>query len=111
MPVAKVFKIGSSVFKAAKNTGRLGKQKRLRDLANDDKASSADRGWIKNEIRHIKNKNRKTIRLPRNSRKSRQGGSVLAHKRGKRAKDGYGYDHSVLQDADLHKLEHKHGGY
>ena len=80
-------------------------------MMDDPKVSSADRGWIKNETRHIKNKNRETIRLPRNSRNSKRGGSVLAHKRGKRAKDGHGYDQSVLQDTDLHKLEHKHEGY
>jgi len=35
----------------------------------------------------------------------------LAHPRGKRAKDGHSYKDAKLQDADLHKLEHKHGGY
>ena len=33
--------------------GRAGKQKRLRELMNDDKVSSADRGWIKQEINSI----------------------------------------------------------
>jgi len=27
------------------------------------------------------------------------------------AKDGNSYKDAKLQDADLHKLEHKHGGY
>ncbi len=48
----------------------------------DPKVSFADRGWIKNETRHIKNKNRDTVRLPRNSRNSIRGESVLAHKPG-----------------------------
>ena len=99
------------VFGLAKSYGRTGKQTRLRQLANDPKQPKWVRGWIKNEIRHIKNKDRKTIRLPGNSRKSTGEGKVLAHERGKRAKDGYGYKYSKIQDADLHKLEHKHEGY
>jgi hypothetical protein len=95
----------------AKNAGRTGKQAKLRELADDPKVSSADRGWIKNEMRHIETGDRKTIRLPGNSRESNQGGKVLAHERGERAKDGFGYKHSNLQDTDLHKLEHKHEGY
>ncbi|HID69965.1 MAG TPA: hypothetical protein EYP35_05760, partial [Desulfobacterales bacterium] len=91
--------------------GRSGKQLRLRGLANDLKLGKADRGWINNEIRHIRTGNRKTIRLPGNSRNSRQEGKVLAHSRGKRAKDGFGYEHTKIQDTDLHKLEHKHEGY
>ncbi|MCB6722223.1 RHS repeat-associated core domain-containing protein, partial [Bacteroides fragilis] len=99
------------VFGLAKSYGRTGKQARLRQLANDPKQPKWIRGWIKNEIRHIKNKDRKTIRLPGNSRNSIGEGKVLAHERGKRAKDGYGYKYSNIQDADLHKLEHKHEGY
>ncbi|WP_205749439.1 polymorphic toxin type 8 domain-containing protein [Desulfopila sp. IMCC35008] len=38
-------------------------------------------------------------------------GKELAHAKGKRAKDGYGYEHSNIQDADLHKIEHKYEGY
>jgi len=91
--------------------GRFGKQQRLRGLANDPKLGKADRGWINNETRHIKNGNRKAIRLPGNSRNSKQEGKVLAHPRGKRAKDGFGYEHAKIQDTDLHKLEHKHEGY
>ncbi len=94
-----------------KNPGRSGKQRRLRELANDDKLGKTDRGWIKNEMRHIKNGNRKTIRNPGNSRRSKKRGKELAHPRGQRAKDGHSYENAKLQDADLHKLEHKHGGY
>ena len=57
------------VFGLAKSYGRTGKQARLRQLANDPKQPKWIRGWIKNEIRHIKNKDRKTIRLPGNSKK------------------------------------------
>jgi hypothetical protein len=93
--------------------GRSGKQERLRELANDTKVSSADRGWIKNEIRHVETGNRNTIRLPRNSRNSphTEGGTQLAHAKGKRAKDGNSYKEAKLQDSDLHRLEHKYEGY
>ena len=78
-----------------KSTGRQGKQKRLRELANDDKVSSADRGWIKQEMNSIKRGNRKTIRNPP--------GKDMAHERGREAAKGYGYDHSNLQDKKLHR--------
>lgn len=97
------------IKKAVKKIGRLGKQKRLRELANDTKQSSANRGWIKNEIRHIKNKNRKTIRNPRNSRNSKSsGGTQLVHKRGKEADKGFDYSETQFNDSDLHKLQHKY---
>lgn len=35
----------------------------------------------------------------------------LAHGRNTEAKDGHCYLHSELQDADLHKTQHKVGGY
>ncbi|MCD5995956.1 RHS domain-containing protein [Pseudomonas sp. CDFA 602] len=92
-------------------TGRSGKQAKLRSLMDDPKQPKWIRGWIKNELRHIKNKKRKTIRLPGNSKKSKAPGKVLAHKRGMRAKDGHSYEHSVMQDHDLHLLEHKYEGY
>jgi hypothetical protein len=72
---------------------------------------SADKGWIKNEMRHIENGNRSTVRLPGNSRNSTGPGKVLAHPKGQRAKDGHSYKKAKLQDTDLHKLEHKHEGY
>lgn len=80
-------------------------------MADDPKVGSSDRGWIKNEMRHIETGNRKTIRNPRNSRNSRERGTELAHPRGQRAKDGHSYKDAKLQDVDLHKLEHKHNGY
>lgn len=104
-------KAGKYGIKGAKALGRTGKQAKLRKLAEDPLASSADRGWINNEMRHIETGNRETIRLPGNSRNSPQGGKVLAHKRGKRAADGNSYEHSNLQDTDLHALEHKYEGY
>lgn len=98
----------TKAVKRANIYGRTGKQARLRELANDTKLGRADRGWLKNEMRHIKNGNRKTIRLPGNSRNSKKPGKVLAHERGREADKGFSYKHSNMQDNDLHKLQHKY---
>jgi len=98
----------------SENVGRSGRQARLKELSNDSKVSSADRGWIKNEMRHVASGNRSTIRMPGNSRNSNgkiNPGKVLAHPKGQRAKDGHSYKNAKIQDNDLHKLEHKHEGY
>ena len=89
--------------KASKNPGRQGKQQRLRELGNDDKVSSADRGWIKQEINSIERGNRKTIRNPP--------GKDLAHERGREAAKGYGYEYSHLQDRKLHRTQHKYDNF
>ncbi len=83
--------------------GRGGKQPRLRALGDDPEASSAMRGWVKQETNAIAAGKRSRIRVPPNK--------VLAHRRGKEAKNGNGYEHSVPQDADLHKLQHRFEGY
>ena len=44
--------------------GRSGKQKRLREIANDDKVSSVLNGEIKRDINEIKRGKRKNIRIP-----------------------------------------------
>jgi hypothetical protein len=87
----------------AKSAGRSGKQARLKELANDPKLGSADRGWIKQEQNAIERGNRKTIRNPP--------GKDLAHERGREAAKGYGYEHSNLQDRDLHRLQHKYDNF
>ncbi|HEY3357888.1 MAG TPA: polymorphic toxin type 8 domain-containing protein [Polyangia bacterium] len=38
-------------------------------------------------------------------------GKQLAHERGREAAKGYGYEHSQLQDADLHRTQHKFDDY
>lgn len=99
--------------------GRTGKQSRLRELSDDPNVSSADRGWIKQEMNQIARGKRKNIRLPGSSKKRMvngreyggNSGKVLAHRRGNEARSGFGYKHSDLQDVDLHKLQHKHEGY
>ncbi len=83
----------------AAEAGRVGRQARLRELANDSKVSSADRGWIKNEQRQIAQGNRDTIRNPP--------GKELAHERGREAAKGYSYKFSNLVDRVLHKIQHK----
>lgn len=83
--------------------GRAGKQKRLRELANDDKVSSSDKGWIKQEINSIEQGKRKNIRNPM--------GKDLAHERGREASKGYGYENANLQDKSLHKLQHKYDNF
>jgi hypothetical protein len=84
-------------------SGRSGKQARLRELGEDPKVASADRGWIQQELNSIARGQRRTIRVPP--------GKNLAHRRGYEAKYGFGYQHSDLQDIVLHKLQHKFEGY
>ncbi len=86
--------------KAINNVGRSGKQVKLKSLASDPKVSSADKGWIKSELNQIEKGKRKTVRNPP--------GKDLAHERGREAAKGYDYEHSNLQDRDLHRLQHKY---
>lgn len=103
------------VAKRAENVsnvvGRTGKQQRLRDLMNNDKVSSADRGWLRNEQRRIDQGEAVRLRNPRNTGQSSRGGTELAHPRGQEAAKGNGYENAYLQDADLHRLQHKHDKY
>jgi len=104
-----VLGLGDEVVDAATSAddlaklGRSGKQARLRELAADPNVPSADRGWIRQEINSIERGQRTKIRVP--------SGKHLAHRRGFEAKEGYGYEHSDLQDIELHRLQHKHEGY
>ncbi|WP_409290189.1 RHS repeat domain-containing protein, partial [Pseudomonas sp. KCJK8927] len=91
--------------------GRSTKQERIRALADEDKQPAWIRGWVKNDMRHIKSGNRTALRLPGNSRNSKGKGKELAHGYNTEAKDGFCYRHSKLQDADLHKTQHRIGGY
>lgn len=94
---------GAGAAKGAADVGRAGKQARLRELANNDKLGSADRGWIKQELNSIDRGQRSTIRNPP--------GEDLAHERGREAAKGYDYSHSNLQDRDLHRLQHKYDDF
>ena len=85
------------------NVVRVGRQARLRELANDNKLGSADRGWIKQEMNSIARGQRSTIRNPP--------GKDLAHGRGREAAKGYDYSHANLQDRSLHRLQHKYDDF
>jgi hypothetical protein len=80
--------------------GRGGKQARLRELANDDKQSSAFRGWICQEINAMARDRaqRPGIRVPP--------GTELAHRRGYEARKGYDYSNSDLCWSADHKNQH-----
>jgi hypothetical protein len=82
------------------NGGRTGKQQRLKDVANDPKESSANKGWVNQELNQIARGKRTSIRNPP--------GKQLAHRRGKEAAKGYSYKHSDLQNEADHKNQHKH---
>jgi len=82
------------------NNGRAGRQQRLKDVANDPKESSANRGWVNQEQNQIARGKRTSIRNPP--------GKVLAHERGREAAKGYGYENSNLQNQADHKNQHKH---
>lgn len=79
--------------------GRAGKQAKLRELVDDPKLGSTDRGWIKQEINQINRGKRTNIRNPP--------GKDLAHERGREAAKGYSYKHSKLQNREDHKIQHK----
>jgi RHS repeat-associated protein len=82
--------------------GRAGKQERLNEIGKDDKASSADRGWIKQDQNAIKNGKRDTVRVPP--------GKQLAHTRGREAAKGYSHttSPSKLQNTQNHRTQHKY---
>ena len=85
------------------SAGRKGAQQRLKSLISDTKQPKHIRGWIKNEMRHIRNKKRRNIRVPR--------GYELAHRRGNEARKGASYEHSDPQVIRNHRLQHFHDGY
>ncbi|WP_083745815.1 polymorphic toxin type 8 domain-containing protein [Variovorax sp. KK3] len=91
---------GELMCRPATAGGRAGKQSRLRELASDDKLGSGDRGWLEQELNSIARGQRDTLRVPP--------GKELAHERGREAAKGYGYDHSNLQDRELHRLQHRY---
>jgi RHS repeat-associated protein len=90
------------VAKAAQ-AGRTGKQARLREIANDPSAASADRGWIRQDMNQIDRGKRQSIRVPP--------GKELAHERGREAAKGYNYKHSHLQNKIEHRTQHKYDNY
>ncbi|MCO7227522.1 RHS repeat-associated core domain-containing protein [Pleionea sp. CnH1-48] len=104
------YKVTSEKVSSAHRGGRQGKQKRLREMMDDPKVSSADRGWLKNDKRHIEYGNKSGLRLPRNGRKSpgrkqEDKGYELAHPHDRPASQGNGYAGSKLKNHADHKVE------
>lgn len=79
-------------------SGRCPLKARLREIADDDKVSSALRGEIKRDMNQIARGKRKTIRVPQ--------GCHLAHRTGYSAKNGFSYAHSDLQWIADHMRHH-----
>jgi hypothetical protein len=108
----KAAKIASAVRTANRaadkvvDAGRVGKnfagkqtrERRLKDVVNDDRVSSADRGWIRQEINEVAAGKKSHLRNPP--------GKDLAHERGREAAKGYGYEHANLQDRATHRRQH-----
>lgn len=76
------------------NKGRKGRQKKLKEIANDSKVSKTIRGEMQTRY-----KQKRRYTLPK--------GYELAHQKGKEAFRGYGYEHTKLQLKANHRNEHK----
>jgi hypothetical protein len=77
---------------------------------NDPKVGSADRGWLRNDLRHVESGNIKNLRVPRNGRKSpgrkaEDKGYELGHSRNEPASRGYGYEGADLKNYSDHRVE------
>ncbi|MBU0456453.1 MAG: polymorphic toxin type 8 domain-containing protein [Pseudomonadota bacterium] len=64
----------------------------------DSKVSSANQGWIQQEIN-------------RGGYLRNPPGKDLAHERGREKAKGYGYEFAHLQDRDLHMKQHQYDDY
>lgn len=79
--------------------GKQNREQRLKDLVNDDKVSSADRGWIRQEMNEVKAGKKGHLRNPP--------GKDLAHERGRENAKEYGYEHAHLRNRRDHRSQHK----
>ena len=79
--------------------GKQNRQQRLKDLVDDDKVSSSDRGWIKQEMNEVARGKKGHLRNPP--------GKDLAHERGRENAKGFGYEHAHLQNRKDHRTQHK----
>ena len=82
--------------------GKVTREKRLVQLVDDPLVSSADRGWIRNEIRQVQRGKRKScvIRNPP--------GKDLRHPPKRSNAQGYDYSETQLQDRATHRKQHKY---
>lgn len=83
--------------------GKQTRGQRLKDLKEDEKVSSADRGWITQELNEVKQGKKSHLRNPP--------GKDLAHERGREAAKGYGYEHAHIRDRKDHKKQHKYDNW
>jgi RHS repeat-associated protein len=104
-PQAEPEPAAASAAPPMKGNGRGGKQDRLNQLGNDDKQSSSDRGWIKQDQNAINRGQRTTVRVPP--------GKQMAHARGREAAKGYNHktSPSSLQNIRNHRTQHKYDGH
>lgn len=113
--IAKVGKIPKHVKTINKaidgvKQSKITKQKRMAEIAADPKQSSYIRGWFKNEKRHIKFGNKKTMRNPGNGRKSpgrkkADKGLELAHPSNSPASKGGDFKGAKYKNHGEHKVE------
>lgn len=114
--VAKAGKLALALSKVEKKVGKLddlgpgsgfiknhkgnqSREGRLKDLVDDPKVSSADRGWIRQEMNEVASGKKGHLRNPP--------GKDLAHERGREAAKGFGYEHAHLQNRKDHRTQHK----
>ena len=94
-------KLGNTIVEGeGKNfAGKQNKNQRLKSLLNDNKVSSANKGWIKQEMNEVAAGKKGHLRNPP--------GKDLAHERGRENAKGYGYEHAHLQNRKDHRSQHK----
>ena len=89
---------------AGKNfKGGQGRQGRLKDLVNDPKVASSDRGWIRQEMNEVAKGKKAHLRNPP--------GKDLAHEAGREKAKGFGYEHANLQNRADHRVQHKYDNF
>jgi hypothetical protein len=99
--------VGKKTHIIGNKIGRTGKQSRLRELMNDDKLGSAEKGWLKQDANAIIRDRAKPIGKSKRTTLRVPPGKVLAHKRGFEAAKGYDYRYADIQEKGLHDTQHK----
>jgi RHS repeat-associated protein len=85
---------------AAEASGFVSRERRLAELAENAKVSSADRGWIKSEMHQVETGNRSVVRNP--------SGKDLRHPPGRANAQGHDYSGTQLQDRATHRSQHRY---
>jgi len=84
----------------AASRGAITREVRLRQLLDHTHVSSADRGWIRSELRQVDLGNRNVLRNPP--------GKDLRHPPGRANAQGYDYSETQLQDRATHRAQHRY---